>query len=114
MLTEEDFAEEPTESMISEMRSLIGSIGYCATAVRFDIGHAVSVLSRHLARPCVKVIEAAKRLADVLTKAVPLATFERLVRLCLDSKRGEYYVKLADEKMSYVSDEKTWMVTDMW
>jgi hypothetical protein len=61
--------------MISEMRSLIGSIGYCATSVRFDISHAVSVLSRHLARPCVKVIEAAKRLADVLTKAVPLATF---------------------------------------
>ena len=29
------------------------SIGYCATAVRFDISHAVSVLSRHLARPCV-------------------------------------------------------------
>lgn len=53
-------------------------------------------------------------LADVLTKAVPLATFERLVRLCLESKRGEYHVKLADEKMSYVSDEKTWMVTDMW
>ena len=44
-------------------------------------------------------------LADVLTKAVPLATCERLVRLCLESKRGEYYVKLADEKMSYVSDE---------
>ncbi len=45
---------------------------------------------------------------------MPLATFERLVRLCLESKRGEYYVKLADEEMSYVSDEKTWMVTDMW
>jgi hypothetical protein len=44
VLTEEDFAEEPTESMISEMRSLIVSIGYCATAVRFDISHAVSVL----------------------------------------------------------------------
>jgi len=42
-----------------------------------------------------------------------LAAFERLVR-CLESKRGEYYVKLADEKMSYVSDEKTGMVTDMW
>jgi hypothetical protein len=53
-------------------------------------------------------------LADVLTKAVPLATFERLVRLCNESKRGEYYVKLADEKMSYVSDEKIWMVTGMW
>jgi hypothetical protein len=27
--------------------------------------------------------------ADVLTKAVPAATFERLVKLCLDSKRWE-------------------------
>jgi hypothetical protein len=259
--------------MITEMRSLIGSIGYCATAVRFDISHAGSVLRRHLARPCTKVIEAAKRIikylagtrdfavkwtssaleeeqgsanvirgavdasfamdamtrkshggfitfvnngavswknglqsivtlssceteyvalcsevcevkylrslmrelghkqaestliwednkaailiaenecssagrskhidvrykfvaqavtegsvrvrytptdmnfADVLTKAVPAATFERLVKLCLDSKRGKYYVKVADEKVNYVSDEKTWMVTDMW
>jgi hypothetical protein len=53
-------------------------------------------------------------LADVLTKAVPVATFERLEKLCLDSKRGEYYVKIEDEKVKYVSDEKTWMVTDMW
>jgi hypothetical protein len=53
-------------------------------------------------------------LADVLTKAVPAATFERLVKLCLDSKRGEYYAKVADEKVNYVSDKKTWMVTDMW
>jgi hypothetical protein len=66
VLTEEDFKEEPSESMISEMRSLIGSIGYCATAVRFDISHAVSVLSRHLARPCTKVIEAAKRIIKYL------------------------------------------------
>ena len=53
-------------------------------------------------------------LADVLTKAVPAATFERLVKLCLDSKKGEYYVKVADEKVNYVLDEKTWIVTDMW
>jgi hypothetical protein len=66
VLTEEDFKEEPSESMISEMRSLIGSIGYCATAVRFDISHAVSVLSQHLARPCNKVIEAAKRIIKYL------------------------------------------------
>jgi len=66
VLTEEDFKEEPSESMISEMRSLIVSIGYCATAVRFDISHTVSVLSRHLARPCTKVIEAAKRIIKYL------------------------------------------------
>ena len=29
-------------------------------------------------------------LADELTKAVPAATFERLVKLCLDSKRDAY------------------------
>jgi len=52
--------------------------------------------------------------ADLLTKAVSAATFERLVKLCLDSKRGECYVKVADEKVNYVSDEKTWMVSDMW
>ena len=69
-LTVEEFAEEPTESMITEMRSLIGSIGYCATAVRFDISHAVSLLSRHLARPCTKVIELAKRFAATFTVIV--------------------------------------------
>jgi hypothetical protein len=52
-------------------------------------------------------------LADLLTKAVPAATFERLVKLCLDSKRGEYHVKVAYDKVNYVSDKKTWMVTDM-
>ena len=46
--------------------------------------------------------------------AVPAATFERLVKLCLDSKRGKYNVKVADEEVNYVPDEKTWMVTDMW
>jgi hypothetical protein len=50
-----DFAEEPMEYMITEMN--IGIIGYCATAVRFDISHAVSVLSRRLARPCTKDID---------------------------------------------------------
>ena len=53
-------------------------------------------------------------LTDVLTNAVPAATFERLVKLGLDSKRGEYYVEVAEEKVNYVSDEKTWMVSNMW
>ena len=26
----------------------------------------------------------------------------------------EYYVRLADEQVQNMSDEKTWMVTDMW
>ncbi len=53
-------------------------------------------------------------LADVLTKALPVVSFERVVKKCRDSKRGEYHVRLADEQVHYVSDEKTWMVTDMW
>ena len=66
VLKEDDFDEEPTKEMISEMRALIGSIGYCATSCRFDISYAVSVLSRHLARPCPKVIDAAKRVIRYL------------------------------------------------
>jgi hypothetical protein len=31
-----------------------------------DISHVVSVLSRHVARPCTKVIEAAKRIIKYL------------------------------------------------
>ena len=65
-LTEEDFKEEPTEDMKSLYRSLIGSIGFAATAARFDIAFAVSVLSRHLAKPCTKVIDAAKRVIKYL------------------------------------------------
>ena len=61
VLTEADFDTEPTEEMIHEMRSLIGSISYATTALRYDVAYAVSVLSRHLARPCEKVIAAAKR-----------------------------------------------------
>ena len=53
-------------------------------------------------------------LADGLTKALTAVTFERLKKKCLASKRGEYYVKLADEQVQYMSHAKTWMVTDMW
>ena len=60
-LTAEDFEEVSSEEMKSEYRSLIGSIGYCSVTMRFDIAYAVSVLSRHLAKPCKKVVLAAKR-----------------------------------------------------
>lgn len=58
-LTEADFVEEPTEEMVSLMQSLIGSIGYATTALRFDATYTGSVLSRHLVLPCKKVIDAA-------------------------------------------------------
>ena len=66
-LVEADFDEPPTEEMKTEMRSLIGSIGYATVALRYDTAYAVSVLSRYLAKPCKKVIEAAKRVIMYLT-----------------------------------------------
>jgi hypothetical protein len=69
-LTAEDFEEVPSEEMKNEYRSLIGSIGYCAISVRFDIAYAVSVLSRHLAKPCKKVVLAAKRVIKYVVLAI--------------------------------------------
>jgi hypothetical protein len=63
--TAADFVEKP---MISEYRSLIGSIGFAAVSVRYDISYAVSALSRHLARPNPKLINEAKRVICYLIK----------------------------------------------
>jgi len=68
VITPEDLKTEPTEEMLSEYRSLIGSIGFAATTVRYDIAYAVSILSRHLMRPNQKVIDAAKRVIRYLMK----------------------------------------------
>jgi len=65
-INESDFVEEPTEEMITLYRSLIGSIGYAAVTVRFDVAYALSVLSRHLSRPNAKLIAAAKRIVKYL------------------------------------------------
>ena len=51
---------------MEEFRSLIGIIGYCSTALRYDISYAVSALSRHLARPCKKAVDAARRVIQYL------------------------------------------------
>ena len=53
-------------------------------------------------------------LADLLTKALPAITFERLRRLCVANKRGDYFVKERDETVLHVQDEKSWMVTALW
>jgi hypothetical protein len=42
-INESDFVEEPTEEMITLYRYLIGSIGYAAITVRFDVSYALSV-----------------------------------------------------------------------
>ena len=61
-ISESDFVEEPTEEMVTLYRSLIGSIGYVAVTVRFDVSYSLSVLSRHVSRPNARLITAAKRI----------------------------------------------------
>ena len=46
-----DFVQEPSGEMVTLYRSLIGSIGYAAVTVRFEISYALRVLSRCLSRP---------------------------------------------------------------
>jgi hypothetical protein len=58
-INESDFVEELTEEMITLYRSVIGSIGYAAVTVRFDVSYALSVLSRYLSRPNARLITAA-------------------------------------------------------
>jgi hypothetical protein len=65
-INESDFVEEPTEEMTTLYRSLIGSIGYAAVTVSFDVSYALSVLSRHLSRPNARFIAAAKQIAKYL------------------------------------------------
>ena len=58
-------------------------------------------------------------LADVLTKALPTAKFERLVRRCVESKRGEYFDNVKGESVNLVYEENqcgpaSWMTTTLW
>ena len=57
--------------------------------------------------------------ADVLTKALPTAKFERLVRRCVESKRGEYFDNVKGESVNLVYEENqcgpaSWMTTTLW
>jgi hypothetical protein len=56
------FVEESTEEMVTLYRSLIGSIGYAAVKVRFDVSYALNVLSMHLSRPNARLIGEGKRI----------------------------------------------------
>jgi len=66
VITEDDIPDQPDPKLMEEFRSLIGSIGYCSTALRYDISYAVSALSRHLARPCKKAVDTARRVIQYL------------------------------------------------
>jgi hypothetical protein len=71
-VVESDFDVSPTEEMISMYRSLIGSIGYSTTTVRFDVSYGLSVLSRFLAKPNEKTINVVKRIIKYLVKTKDL------------------------------------------
>jgi hypothetical protein len=71
-LTTEDFEEVSSEEMKSEYRSLIRSLGYCAITACVDITYSVSVLSRHLVKPCKRVVLATKRVIKYLRCACDL------------------------------------------
>jgi hypothetical protein len=55
-------------------------------------------------------------LADILTKALPRATFERLRVLCQGNKLGNYYVDatLEHERVMCMCDSNTWMTTSVY
>jgi hypothetical protein len=71
-VVESDFDVPPTEEMVSLYHSLICSIGYAATTVRFDVSYGLSVLSRFLAKPNDNLINAAKRIIKYLVKTKDL------------------------------------------
>jgi hypothetical protein len=52
---------------------LIVSIGYAATTVSFDVSYGLSVLSRFLAKPNEKLVNAAKRIIKYLVKTKDLS-----------------------------------------
>ncbi len=67
-VTETDFEVASTPEQIGLYRSLIGSLGYADTTCRFDVSYSLSVLSRYLAKPNARLIEATKRVIRYLFK----------------------------------------------
>ncbi len=55
-------------------------------------------------------------LADILTKTLPRATFERLCAMCQGNKLGNYYVDatLEHERVMCMCDSNTWMTTSVY
>ncbi len=66
VITEDDIPDQPDPKFMEEFRRLIGSIGYCSSTLRYDITYTVSVLRRHLAKPCKKAVDATRRVIQYL------------------------------------------------
>ena len=55
-------------------------------------------------------------LGDILTKALPRATFERLRALCQGNKLGNYYfdATVEHERVMCMYNSNTWMTTSVY
>ena len=84
-VVESDFDVPPTEDMISLYHSMIGSIGYVVTTVRFDVSYGLSVLSRFLAKPNDRFINVAKRISNL---SEDQGTWDHLEDYCRGQKDG--------------------------
>ncbi len=64
----------------------------------------------------VRYTQTETNLADILTKALPTATFERLRALCQGNKLGNYYIDatLEHERVMCMCDSNTWMTTSVY
>jgi len=58
------YVEDPKRT--NQCRSLMGTLNFACTACRFDVAHAISVLSRHLNRPTDRLLTAAYRVLQYL------------------------------------------------
>ena len=73
-------------------------------------------MRRRYSRQSVRYTPTDTNLADILTKALPRTTFERLRALCQGNKLGNYYL---DESVEHVRvlcmyDSNTWMTTNVY
>jgi hypothetical protein len=91
--------------MISLYRSLIGSIGYAVTTVRFDVSYGLSVLSRFLAKPNEKLVNTAKRIIKYLVKTKDLGITWKVT--AEDRKAGFADVIFGAVDASFVMDPIT-------
>ena len=67
-----DSKSEVDPTLMSEYRSLVGSLLFCSTTVRPDISYAVGMLSRALNKPSPRLLDEAKRVLYYLVQTAKL------------------------------------------
>jgi hypothetical protein len=90
----------------------------CSSAGRskhIDIRYkfVAQTISENIVRVCYTPKET--NLADILTKVLPRATFDRLRALCQGNKLGNYYIDptVEHERVMCMYDSNTWMTTSV-